>query len=65
MINYTIKELKKLEEGLVLVQDMEYPKASFDTKNKPKDLNKAEAKSEVKKSLLDTRVRQYIEREAS
>ena len=65
MINYTIKELKNLEEGLVLVQDMEYPKDYLGTKNKPKDLNKAEAKSEVKKYLLDTRVRQYIEREAS
>ena len=39
---------------------MEYPKSSFDTKNEPKYVNGAEAKSEVKKSILAARVRQYI-----
>ena len=42
---------------------MEYPKASFDTKNEPKYLNEAGAKSEVKKAILSSRVMQYIERE--
>ena len=42
---------------------MEDPKDSFSTKNEPKDLNKDEAKSEVKKYILAARVRQYIERE--
>ena len=32
LINYTIEELKNAEDVLVLVQDMEDPKASFDTK---------------------------------
>ena len=63
IINYTIKELKNYEDVLVLVQDMEDPKSSLDTKNEPKDLNEAEAKSEVKKSILAAKVRQYIERE--
>ena len=43
---------------------MEYPKDYFNTKNEPKDLNKYEEKSEVKKSILAARVRQYIDREA-
>ena len=42
---------------------MEDPKSSLDTKNEPKDLNEAEAESEVKKSILAAKVRQYIERE--
>ena len=33
LINYTIKELKNTKDILVLVQGMEDPKASFDTKN--------------------------------
>ena len=61
LINYTIKELDNVEEVLVLVQEMEYSKASFDTKNEPKDLKLAEAKSEVKIYILAARVRQYIE----
>ena len=43
---------------------MEDLKSSLDTKNEPKNLKKAEAKSEVKKYILDARVRQYPEREA-
>ena len=43
---------------------MEDPKDSFDTKNEQKYLNETEAKSEFKKSILATRVRRYIEREA-
>ena len=43
---------------------MEYPKDSFNTKNESKDLNEAEANFEVKKSILITRARQYIEKEA-
>ena len=43
---------------------MENPKASFDTKNEPKYLYKDEAKSEVKKAILDAIVRQYIDRDA-
>ena len=62
LINYTIKELKNAEDVLVLVQYLEDPKANFDTKNEPKALNKAEAKSEVKKVMLVKRVRKYIER---
>ena len=58
----TIKDFKKVEEFLVLIQGMEYPKSSFDTKNEAKDLKKAEAKSEVKKYILASRVRYYIER---
>ena len=64
LINYTIKESNNSNYVLVLVQDMEYPKASFDTKNGPKYLNETEAKSEFKKYVLDERVRKYIEREA-
>ena len=45
LINYTIKQLKNAKYVLVLVQDMEDPKASFDNKNEPKDLNKAQVKS--------------------
>ena len=63
LINYTIKESNNSNYVLVLVQDMEYPKASFDTKNGPKYLNETEAKSEFKKYVLDERVRKYIERE--
>ena len=62
-INYTIKVLKSTKDVLVLVQDMDEPKASLDTKNETKDLNETEDKSEVKKAILATRVRQYIERE--
>ena len=63
LINYTIKELNKTKDVLVLVQDTEDPKSSFDTKNETKYLNESEAKSEVKNSILATRVRKYIERE--
>ena len=59
-----MKHLKNAKDVLVLVKDMESLKASFDTKNEPKDLNESEAKSEVKKAILDTIVRQYIDREA-
>ena len=45
-----------------MVQDMEDPKASFDTKNEPKHLDETEAKSEVKKAILAVRVRHYVER---
>ena len=40
----------------MLVQEIEDRKASFDTKNKPKDLNEAETNSEVKKHILATLV---------
>ena len=50
LINYIKKGLTISKDILVLVQAMEDPKASFDTKNEPKDLNEAEDKSEVKKS---------------
>ena len=62
LINYTIKELKNAEDVLVLVQDLEDPKAYFDTKNEPKALNKDEAKSKVKKVMLVKILRKYIER---
>ena len=42
---------------------MENPKALFDTKNEPKELNETEAKSEVNKYILAKIVRRYIERE--
>ena len=42
VFKYTIRELKNDKDVLVLVQDMEDPKDSFDTKNKPKDLNETE-----------------------
>ena len=58
IFNYTIKELNNAEDVLVLVQDMEYPKAYFGTKNEPKYLNKAGSKYEVKKDILAARVRQ-------
>ena len=58
IISYTIKELNNAEDVLVLVQDMEYPKAYFGTKNEPKYLNKAGSKYEVKKDILAARVRQ-------
>ena len=43
---------------------MEDPKDSFDTKNDPKYLNEAEAKSKFKIVILAARVRLYIERDA-
>ena len=52
LINYTIKVLN--------TGDLEDPKTSFDTKSEPKYLNETEAKSEVKKYILSTRVIQYI-----
>ena len=36
LINYTIKELKNAKDVLVLVQDMEDPKAPLNTKKKQK-----------------------------
>ena len=63
LIKYTIKELNNAKDVLVLVQHMEDPKASFYTKNEPIYLNKAGAKSEVKKYILNSIIRQYIERE--
>ena len=63
-INYTIKYLKNYEYVLVLVQDTKYPKASFDTKNEPTQLNEAEANSVVKKAILASRLRYCIYREA-
>ena len=63
IINYTIKELNNAEDVLVLVQDINDPKASFDTKNEQKYLNETEAKSEFKKAILATKLRQYIERD--
>ena len=45
-----------------MVQDMEDPRDSFDTKNEPKYLNESESKYEVKKDIMGARVRQYIER---
>ena len=44
-INYTIKELNKPEEVILLVQDMEDPKASVDSKKQTKNSNQTEAKS--------------------
>ena len=64
LTNHAIKYLKNAKEVLVLVQDMEDPKDFFDTKNEPKDQDETEEKSEVKKYILDSRVRQYIERKA-
>ena len=61
LINYTIKELNNFGYVLVLLQDMEYKKDYFETKNEPKYLNEPEAKSEFKKAILDARVRQYID----
>ena len=54
-----------MPKTLVLVQDMEDPKAYFNIKNEPKYLNKTEAKSEVKKGILSAIVRQYIEKYSS
>ena len=48
----------------MLIQYLVYPKSSFDANNKPKDLNLYESKSEVKRAIHTTRLRQYIEREA-
>ena len=62
-MNYTIKKVKNTGDALVVVQDTEDPKASFDTKNASKYLNKCEAKCEVKKPILAARERQYIGRE--
>ena len=64
IINYTIKESNNTNDVLVLIQAMEYTKASLDAKYEPPYLDETEAKSEVKKAILDVRVRQYIEREA-
>ena len=62
-INYAIKELKNAEGGLMLTQGLKKPTYLFDTNNKPKDLTTYEARSEVYKAILASRVRQYIERE--
>ena len=59
-INSTMKYLKNIEDVLVLLQDMEDPKASFGTKNEPKDVNETEAKYRVKINILAKIVRQYI-----
>ena len=63
LITYTMKQLKNAEDVLMLVQGMEYPKDSFDTKKEPNDLNEYEANYEVKKAIMAARVRHYIERE--
>ena len=55
-----MKYLKNIEDVLVLLQDMEDPKASFGTKNEPKDVNETEAKYRVKINILAKIVRQYI-----
>ena len=60
LINYTIKYLKNSEYVIVLVQAMEDPKSSFDTKNELKYLNEIEDNSEFKKAILAAIVRQYI-----
>ena len=59
---YIIKELKNTEDVLMIMQDLVNLKAYFDTNNKPKYLTTDEAKSEVKKSILVSKVRQFIER---
>ena len=63
-INYTIIELKNGEDVLVLIQDLVVPKYSFEANNEPKDLTPDKARSEVKKSILSSKVRHFFEREA-
>ena len=63
LIIILLKGLNKSKDAIVLVQDMEVPEDSFNTKNEPKYLNKARVKFEVKKTILAARVSNYIERE--
>ena len=44
MINYAIKELKKAEDVLMLIQDLKDPDYFFETNNKQKDLDPYEAR---------------------
>ena len=44
----------------MLIQDLVDIKSSFDAKNEPKNLNPYGARSEVKKAILASRVRNYI-----
>ena len=60
IIQIYYKWLKDAGYVLVLVQYMEDPKASFDTKKEPKYLNKTETRSEVKKYILAKIVSRYI-----
>ena len=48
----------------MLIQDLVDPKASFDANNEPKELTPYEARSDVKKTIMDARVSQYIYRES-
>ena len=57
LINYTIKELNNTEEFLMLVHDLKGLNPFFDYKNKPKDLNPEEARSDINKEILAARVR--------
>ena len=57
LIIIPLKGLNKAKDDIVLVQDMEDPEDSFNTKNEPKYLSEAESKSEVKKDILAARVR--------
>ena len=56
-----IKNLKNTEYVLMLIQYLVDPKSSFDANNEPKDLTPYEENYEVKKEILATSVRQYIE----
>ena len=47
----------------MLTQDLLDSKDSFDSNNKPNNLTSDEENSDVKKSILSARVRQYIKRE--
>ena len=64
LINYTIKELNNTEYVIVIIQDLMDPKASFDAINEPKYLTPYDSKSEAKKAIPDSILRQYTEREA-
>ena len=58
LINYEIKELKNSEDVLMLIQELKDPTYFFGTNNKPKDITPYEARSEAKKEIMASRVRQ-------
>ena len=64
IINYSIKEINNDEGVLVLIKGLKEPKSLFAFNNNTKDLTAEEEKSEVNKTIMSVRVRQYIKREA-
>ena len=61
LINSAIEEKNNAEDVLMLIQDLKDTRSFFDYKSNPKNLTKKEARSEVNKEILDSRVRHYIE----